>query len=133
MQAAFRFAQVVLEFELCVSKLASSAVLASAADTFTLQAQLLRNTLAADEDTCTSLNQWLSLCGLSAGDSLPIGNQRVLDSAVVTHTCKSQLNSMSNFSIEPSKTYGLESSLQWRLAPWHVMPISACGVIESNS
>ena len=69
-----------------VSKLASSAVLASAAGTLTLQAQILRNTLAADEDNCTSLSHWLSLSGLSVSDSLPIGNQRVLDSAVVAHT-----------------------------------------------
>ena len=79
-----------------VFKLASLAFLASAAGTLTLQAQILRNTLAADEDTCTSLSHWLSLSGLSASDSIPNGNQRVLDSAVVAHTYKSLLNNQNS-------------------------------------
>jgi len=75
-----------------VSKLASAAFLASAAGTRTLQAQILLNSLVADEDMSAPLNHWLSLSGLPAGDVLPIGNQRVLDSVVVCHIFKALVN-----------------------------------------
>ena len=68
-----------------VSKLASTAFLASAAGTRTLQAQIRRKSLAADEETSAPLNHWQSLSGLPAGDVLPVGSQRVLDSVVVGH------------------------------------------------
>ena len=103
--------------------------LAYAAGTLTLQAQILRNTLAADEDTCTSLNHWLSLYGLSAGDSLPIGNQRVLDSAVVAHTYKSVLNSQtSQFNRARLLAAAAAHSGDWLQA----VPISACGLHLSD-
>ena len=57
----------------------------SAAGTRTLQAQILWNSLAADEDMSAPLNHWQSLAGLPAGDVLPVGSQRVLDSIVVGH------------------------------------------------
>ena len=112
-----------------VFKLASSAFLASAAGTLTLQAQILRNTLAADEDTSTSLRHWLSLSGLSAGDSLPIGNQRVLDSAVVTHTFSSLLNSQtSQYNRARLLAVAAAHSGDWL----HAVPISACGLRLSD-
>jgi len=39
-----------------------------------------RNSLAVDEDMSAPINHWLSLSGLPAGDVLPVGSQRVLDS-----------------------------------------------------
>ena len=112
-----------------VSKLASSAFLAFAAGTLTLQAHILQNTLAADEDRCTSLNHWLSLSGLSASDSLPIGNQRVLDSAVVAHTYKSLLNNQnSQYHRARLLAAAAAHSGDWL----HVVPISASGLRLSD-
>ena len=53
-------------------QLASTALLAFAEGTRTLQSQILRNSLAADEDTSAPLNHWLSLSGFPAGDVLPV-------------------------------------------------------------
>ena len=58
-----------------MSKLASTAFLAFAAGTRTLQAQILRNSLAADEDMSAPLNHWQSLSDLPADDVLPAGSQ----------------------------------------------------------
>ena len=66
-----------------VSMLASSAFLASAAGTLSLQSQILRKTLAAVEDTSRSLKHWFALSG---EDTLPVDNQKILDSIVVNHT-----------------------------------------------
>jgi len=69
-----------------VTMLVSSALLASAAGTFPLQTQILRNTRTTAEDISSSLKHWLSISGLSSEDSLSVGNQRVLDTNIVNHT-----------------------------------------------
>ena len=51
-----------------VSTLASSAFLASAAGTLSLQAQILRNTQAAAGDTRASLKHWFSISGMVDAD-----------------------------------------------------------------
>ena len=44
------------------------------------------------EDTSAPLNHWQSLSGLPAGDVLPVGSQKVLDSVVVGHIFESLVN-----------------------------------------
>jgi len=96
-----------------VSMLASSAFLASAAGTLHLQTEILRNTQTTVEDTSSSLKHGLSITDLTSEDSLPFGNQRMLDFIVVNHTFQTLLEIYSSKS--PSKTFGRQSSSQWRL------------------
>jgi len=74
-----------------VLMLASSAFLASADGTLPLQTHILKNTQMTVEDTSSSLKHWLSISGLSSKDSLPVGNQRMLDSIVINHTFQTLL------------------------------------------
>jgi len=107
-----------------VSKLASTAFLASAAGTRTLQAQILRNSLTADEDMSAPLNHWLSLSDLPAGDFLPVGSQRVLDSVVVCHSFQSPVN---NQTTQYHRARLLASDVAHSGDWLHVVPISTCG------
>jgi len=105
-----------------VSKLASKGFLASAAVTRTLQARILRNSLAADEDMIAPLNHWLSLCGLPAGNVLPVGSQSVLDSVVVCHYFKSLVNNQTT----QCHRVRLLASASAHNGEWlHAVPISA--------
>jgi len=75
-----------------VSMLVSSAYLASVAGTLPLdQTQTLRKTQTTIKDTSSSSKHWLSISGLSGEDSLPVGNQRMLNSIVVNHTFQTLL------------------------------------------
>ena len=60
----------------------------------------MRNSLAADEDMSAPINHWQSLSGLPAGDVLPVGNQRVLDSVVVGHIFESLVNNQTTSTTE---------------------------------
>jgi len=108
-----------------VYQLASTAFLASAAGTRTLQAQILRNCLAADEDLSVSLDHWLSLTGRPAGDALSVGSQRVLDSAVVGHIFESLVkNQTTQYHQARLLAAAAAHSGDWL----HAVPISACGL-----
>ena len=108
-----------------VSQLASTAFLASAAGTRTLQAQILRNSLAADDDMSAPLNHWQSLSGLPTGDVLPVGSQRVLDSVVVGHIFQSLVNNQTT----QYHRARLLAAAAAHSGDWlHAVPISACGL-----
>jgi len=108
-----------------VSQLASSAFLASAAGTLDLQALILRNSPAADDDTDIALNQWRSLAGLSESDSRPVGSQRVLDSIMVGHIFQSLLgNQTTQYHKARLLAAAADHSGDWL----HAVPISACGL-----
>jgi len=51
------------------------------ANTRILRAQIIHNSLAADEDMSVKLYHWQSLSVLPADDVFPVGSQRVLDSS----------------------------------------------------
>ena len=112
-----------------VSMLASSAFLASAAGTLPLQTQVLQNSLAAAEDTSTSLNQWLLISGVSGDDSLPTGNHRALDSIVINHTFQTLAE---NQTAQYHQTRLLAASAAHSGDWLHAMPISACGLRLKN-
>jgi len=108
-----------------VSMLASSAFLASAAGTLPLQTQILWNTQTTVEDTCSSLKHWLSIFGLSSEDSVPVGNQRMLDSIVVNHTFQTLLE------IQTTQYHRarLLATKAVHSGDWlHAVPISSCGL-----
>jgi len=112
-----------------VSMLASSAFLASAAGTLPLQSLILRNTLAAVEDTSTSLKHWFSVSGMSDEASVPVGRQRTLDSIVVNHTFQTLLDAQTD-------KYHCARLLAAKAAhsgDWlHAVPISSCGLRLNN-
>jgi len=112
-----------------VSKLTSTAFLASAAGFRTLQPQILRNSLAADEDMSAPLSHWLSLSGLPAGDVLPVGSQRVLDSVVVCHIFKLLVNNQTT----QYHRARLQASAAAHSGDWlHAVPISAHRLLLSD-
>jgi hypothetical protein len=109
-----------------VCMLASSAFLASAAGTLSLQSQILRNTKATVEDTSTSSKHWL---GISGEDSLPAGNQRVLDSIVVKHTFQTLLETQTT----QYHRARLLAAAAAHSGDWlHAVPISSCGLRLNN-
>jgi len=112
-----------------VSKLTSTAFLDSAAGTRTSQAQILRNSLATDEDMSGPLNHWLSLSGLPAGDFLPVDSQRVFNSVVVCHIFKSLVN---NRTTQYHRARLLASAAAHSGDWLHAVPISACGLLLSD-
>jgi len=102
---AFRCGQGVWGFEARVQSCINSFF--SFCCWYSIQVQILRDSLAADEDmSAAPLNHWLSLSGLPAGDVLPVGSQRVLDSVVVCHIFKSLVNNQTT-QYTPSQTPGL--------------------------
>jgi hypothetical protein len=112
-----------------VSMLASSAFLASAAGTLPLQTQILRNTLAADENTRASLKHWLSISGLADEDSPPAGNQRVLDSIIVNHAFQTLLSCHTD-KYHQARLLAAKSA---HSGDWlHAIPISSCGLRLNN-
>jgi hypothetical protein len=109
--------------------LASSAFLASAAGTLPLQSQILQNTMATVEDTSASLKHWSSISGVSGEDSVPVGNQRVLDSIVVNHTFQTLLETETT----PYHRARLLAAKAPHSGDWlHAVPISACGLRLNN-
>ena len=99
--------------------------LASTAGTRTLQAQILRNSLAADEDMSAPLNHWQSLSGLPAGDVFPVGSQRVLNYVVVGHIFESLVNNQTTqYHRARLLAAAAANSDDW----FHAMSISACGL-----
>jgi hypothetical protein len=108
-----------------VYQLASTAFLASAAGTHTLQAQILRNCPAADEDLSVSLDHWLSLTGRPAEDALTVGSQRVLDSAVIGHIFESLVK---NQTTQYQQARLLAAAAAYSGDWLHAVPIPACGL-----
>lgn len=113
-----------------VSMLASSAFLASAAGTQTLQTLILQKChITTDESSSRSLARWNSLAGSQAPVNLQESCQRTWDTAVTEHVFKSLLNS------QPDSTD--RARLLAAAAPhsgdWlHAMPITACGLRLNN-
>ena len=84
---------------------------------------MLRNTLAAVEDTSASLKHWYSISGVSGEDSIPVGNQKAF--IIVNHTSQTLLETQ-------TAEYHRARLLATRAAhicDWlHAIPISACGL-----
>jgi hypothetical protein len=103
--------------------------LASAAGTLSLQSQILQNTMAAVEDTSTSLKHWFSISGVSGEDTPPVGNQRVLDSIVVKRTFQTLLETQTT-QYHRARLLAVTAA---HSGDWlHALPISSCGLRLDN-
>jgi len=112
-----------------VVQLASSAFLASAADTLPLQDLILRSGLVMDESTASASTHWRSLAGLPEDNSRPAGNQRVLDAIVVGHNFQSLLSRQSSqFHKARLLAAAAAHSGDWL----HALPLSTCGLRLSD-
>lgn len=112
-----------------VSKLASSAFLASAAGTRSLQALILRKCQVEDEDVSQSLEHWNSLTNSQQVAYPDEGRQRFWDAAVVDQTAQSLLRTQN----EPYHQARLLAAMAAHSGDWlHAVPISACGLRLSD-
>ncbi|HSN23902.1 MAG TPA: reverse transcriptase domain-containing protein, partial [Methylomicrobium sp.] len=112
-----------------VSKLASSAFLASAASTLPLQSLILGRSEADKEDMSQSIDNWKKLSGMVDVNLLPETKQKSLDTAVATH----EFNNL----VETHSGHYHRARLIAAAAPhsgdWlHALPISACGLRLSD-
>ena len=109
-----------------VSKLVSTDFVASAAGTRTLHAQILRNSLAADEDMSAPIKSLaIIISGRPAVDVLPVGSQRLLDSVEVGHVFESLVNNqMTQYHRAKLLASAAAHSGDWL----HAVPISALGL-----
>ena len=108
-----------------VSMLASSAYLASAAGTRTLQTRILEKCEGAEEDVSNSMAHWTSLAGHQATANLQESSQRIWDSAVAGKAFQSLLDSKTT----PLDRARLLAAAAAHSGDWlHALPISACGL-----
>lgn len=113
-----------------VSKLASSAFLASAASTLPLQTLLLQRTQAVEIDTTQSLIHWKGLSNEEKGLAQPQdSSQRMWDAAVIGRSFKSLIDKQ----IEPYHRARLLAAAAAHSGDWlSAIPISACGLRLSD-
>jgi hypothetical protein len=113
-----------------VAKLASSAFLASAAGTLSLQTLILQKTQASEIDTSQSLAHWKGLSKKEQGLAQPQDrSQRAWDAAVIDHSFTSLMEAQ----IEPYHRARLLAAGAAHSGAWlSAMPISACGLRLSD-
>jgi hypothetical protein len=108
-----------------VSKLASSAFPASAADTLPLQSLVLRRSKIDNEDITNSANHWKSPSGSDELILSPEIKQRLLDSTVANNTYNILFEAQNNI----YHRVRLLAPADPRSGDWlHAMPITACGL-----
>jgi hypothetical protein len=112
-----------------VSMLASSAFLASAAGTQTLQNLILQKCHILADDIESSLTHWTQLSCSQAPTNLQESSQRTLDGTVTEQSFQAILSS----TIDPMDRARLLAAAAPHSGDWlHALPITACGLRLSN-